>query len=410
MIDGECVVAETLTYGKSEDRPELNRPFSHIYVEEKVFLNEGYRKKAEEIISHFPEAVVVRIGHYKDVFNRHRQNYVRQHEAQALILAVKQGTLVYPGAKVCQSMGNKHFYYTSCMMNCLFDCEYCYLKGMYPSGNMVIFLNLRDIFSEVEALLKEHPVYLCVSYDSDLMAIEKITGYVSEWINFTNRHPGLTIEIRTKAGNIDFDSLVKSNDAEAINGSKMDDKADADVGHTAGTMSFSDAVLMGDCGECDKAIHGAAIVSPRNIFAFTLSPDYVVRHYEHKTGSPEGRIRSVKKALELGFTVRLCFDPMIFCPGWRNEYGSMMDKVFAEIPVEKIFDFSVGSFRLSEEYLKNMRRNMPDSAVVQYPYENDHGVYHYSQKLTDEMETWMVDRLRKKVPEGKIFRWSSVNE
>ena len=202
--------------------------------------------------------------------------------------------------------------------------------------------------------------------------------------------------------------MVKTNDAEAINGSKMDDKADADVGHTAGTMSFSDTVLMGDCGECDKAIHGAAIVSSRNIFAFTLSPDYVVKHYEHKTGSLEGRIRSVKKALELGFTVRLCFDPMIFCPDWRDEYGKMMDKVFAEVPVEKIYDFSVGSFRLSEEYLKNMRRNMPDSAVVQYPYENDHGVYHYSQKLTDEMEKWMVNRLMEKVPEERIFRWSSA--
>jgi spore photoproduct lyase len=88
----------------------------------------------------------------------------------------------------------------------------------------------------------------------------------------------------------------------------------------------------------------------------------------------------------------------------------MMDKVFAEIPVEKIYDFSVGSFRLSEEYLKNMRHNMPDSAVVQYPYENDHGVYHYSRELTHEMETWMVERLCGKVPEEKIFRWSSVNE
>jgi spore photoproduct lyase len=53
---------------------------------------------------------------------------------------------------------------------------------------------------------------------------------------------------------------------------------------------------------------------------------------------------------------------------------------------------------------------MPDSAVVQYPYENDHGVYHYSRELTHEMETWMVERLCGKVPEEKIFRWSSVNE
>ena len=387
-------MAETLAYGKSEESLEINKPFSHIYVEEKVFLDEGYRKKAEEIVSHFPEAVVVRIGHYKDVFNRHRQNYVRQHEAQALILAVKQGTLVYPGAKVCQSMGNKHFYYTSCMMNCLFDCEYCYLKGMYPSGNMVIFLNLRDIFSEVEALLKEHPVYLCVSYDSDLMAIEKLTGYVSEWIGFTNRHPKLTIEIRTKAGNIDFSSLVKGSGEGKCCRTESNDGPD----EAPGNVNASD----------DR--EQWSYVNPRNIFAFTLSPDYVVKHYEHKTGSLEGRLKSVKEALELGFSVRLCFDPMIFCPDWRDDYGKMMDKVFTEVPVDKIYDFSVGSFRLSEEYLKNMRRNMPDSAVVQYPYENDHGVYHYSQKLTDEMETWMVDRLRKKVPEEKIFRWSSANE
>lgn len=410
MIDGEYVVAETLTYGKSNERPVLNRIFSHIYVEEKVFLDEEYRKKAEEIISHFPEAVVIRIRHYKDVFNRHKQNYVRQHEAQALILAIKQGSLVYPGAKVCQSMGNEHFYYTSCMMNCLYDCEYCYLKGMYPSGNMVIFLNLRDIFSEVEALLRKHPVYLCVSYDSDLMAVEKLTGYVREWIDFTNRHPELTIEVRTKAGNIDFESLLKANGAEAVNSSRTADIVDADAGHTAGVMFFSDGKNNGNRGEYDKKVRGTAIVSPRNIFAFTLSPDFVVKHYEHKTGSLEGRLQSVKKALELGFTVRLCFDPMIFCPDWRNEYGKMMDKVFAEIPVEKIYDFSVGSFRLSEEYLKNMRHNMPDSAVVQYPYENDHGVYHYSRELTHEMETWMVERLCGKVPEEKIFRWSSVNE
>ena len=394
MIDGEYVVTETLTYGKSNERPELNKSFSHIYVEEKVFLDDGYRKKAEEIMSHFPDAVVVPIGHYKDVFNRHKQNYVRQHEAQALILAVKQGTLVYPGAKVCQSMGNKHFYYTSCMMNCLFDCEYCYLKGMYPSGNMVIFLNLQDIFTEVEALLKEHPVYLCVSYDSDLMAIEKLTGYVRQWIDFTNRHPELTIEVRTKAGNIDFNSLLE------------------------GTVESGGYETDSDDGDNEPAENSRGLandengnfVSSRNIFAFTLSPDYVVKHYEHKTGSLEGRLKSVKKALELGFAVRLCFDPMIFCPDWRREYGNMMDKVFADIPVEKIYDFSVGSFRLSEEYLKNMRRNMPDSAVVQYPYENDHGVYHYSQKLTDEMENWMVERLRERVPEEKIFRWSSVNE
>lgn len=41
------------------------------------------------------------------------------------------------------------------MMNCIFDCEYCYLKGMYPSGNLVVFVNLEDIFAELESLLAQ---------------------------------------------------------------------------------------------------------------------------------------------------------------------------------------------------------------------------------------------------------------
>ena len=382
-----------------------NKTWSHIYVEDRVMADPMYRKRAEKILSHFREASVIRIDHYKDVFNRHKQNYMKQHESQALILAVKQGNLVYSGAEVCQSMGNEHFYYTSCMMNCLFDCEYCYLKGMYPSGNMVIFLNLEDIFAEVEALLREHPVYLCVSYDTDLMAVEALTGYVGEWIRFTNEHKDLIIEVRTKAGNIDFEKLLKCTEDNA--GEKEIGKENIHdcTGKENPVISHA-CVCDGDEEDTKgKDFNRKNCVSERNIFAFTLSPDYVVEHYEHKTGTLESRLKSIGKALEMGFTVRLCFDPMIYCPDWRVEYGRMLEKVFSEIPMEKIHDVSVGSFRLSEEYLKSMRRNMPGSAVVQYPYENDHGVYHYSRRLTEEMERWLALRLTERIPEEKIFRW-----
>ncbi len=117
---------------------------------------------------------MIEIDHYKDVFNRSRQDYALQHESQKLILAVQKGNLIYPGAPVCQNFGNEHFYYTSQMMNCIYDCEYCYLKGMYPSGNMVIFVNPEDTFREVTEILKDHPMYICVSYDTDLLTFEPI--------------------------------------------------------------------------------------------------------------------------------------------------------------------------------------------------------------------------------------------
>ena len=166
---------------KSLDENYYNPFFSHIYVEEAVWNH----PRTQKILSRFPQAQVIPVHHYKDVFCRRGQSVVRQHKTQNLILAEKKNNLIYQGAPVCQSFGNHWFYYTSCMMNCIYDCEYCYLKGMYPSANVVLFVNLEDIFAEVERLLEQHSVYLCVSYDTDLLAVEPVIGYTAEWMRFT---------------------------------------------------------------------------------------------------------------------------------------------------------------------------------------------------------------------------------
>lgn len=325
--------------------------FSHIYVEKSV-LN---HKRTQEVLSKFPSSEVVVINHYKDVFCRRKQSYMYQHRSQNLILAAKSGTLLYGGAPVCQSFGNKHFYYTSCIMNCIFDCEYCYLKGMYPSANIVIFVNLEDIFEDVEKHLKRHPMYLCVSYDTDLPAFEKIIGYVDEWCNFTKNHKDLKIEIRTKCAN---KSLFRSV------------KADSDV-----------------------------------IYAFTLSPQAVIEKYEHYTPSLADRLSCIEMLIRKGCLVRLCFDPMVYVPEWEVCYKEMLDMVFENIDMKKVVDVSVGTFRVSKDYLKKMRKQQPDSAVVHFPYEMENGYYHYPKGLMEKMEYFLAGKLEEKISKEKIFLW-----
>ena len=46
-----------------------NHAFSHIYVERGV----REHPRTKQILSRFPEAQVIEIAHYKDVFNRRRQ-------------------------------------------------------------------------------------------------------------------------------------------------------------------------------------------------------------------------------------------------------------------------------------------------------------------------------------------------
>ncbi len=328
-----------------------NSFFSHIYVEKAV----REHPRVQAILAEFPSATIMEIDHYKDVFCRRGQDYKAQHLAQKLILAEKSGNLLYEGAPVCQSFGNPHFYYSSLVMNCIYDCEYCYLKGMYPSANVVVFVNLEDMFAQTEQLLKEHPLYLCVSYDTDLLALEAVLGYVGAWNAFAKGREGLTLEIRTKCA--------------------------------------------------DKRYFACAEPLPNVIYAFTISPQAVIGAYEHQTPSLAARLACVSLALCRGFAVRLCFDPMIYFPEWRRHYGEMVRQAGASVDFGRIADVSVGTFRISQEYLKKMRRQEPDSAVVQFPYQNDRGYYHYPDVLLDEMEQFLTGELKKYVPEEKIFRW-----
>lgn len=341
---------------KSLGNDYYNPFFSHIYVEKGVMRHPRTRR----VLERFSDAVVIEIAHYKDVFCRRGQDVVRQGYTQNLILAEKKGTLVYPGAPVCQDFGNAHFYYTSCVMNCIYGCEYCYLSGMYPSANIVLFVNLEDFFAETERMLAKHPVYLCVSYDTDLPALEAVTGYVREWVRFAEGRRDFCMEIRTKSA--------------------------------------------------DRAFFETVNPAPEAVYAFTLSPQAVIDAYEHGTPSLLQRLSCVKAAAENGFSVRLCFDPMIYVPGWEAQYGELADRVSSQLPAGSIKDASIGSFRVPRDYLKKMRRQQPQSAVVQFPYRTVGGVYRYPKELAEKMEGFLAKRLTEWDPGLKLFFWEEEQD
>ena len=345
---------------ESEKALPLYPPFSHIYVEKELLGGE----EVQAILKKFPKAKLIPIRHYKDLFNRRKQNRALQEKSRKLILARKEGQRIYPGAPVCQSFSESSFYYASLLMNCPFHCEYCYLQGMYPSANLVLFLNLEDYFSDCRRFIKEKgSLYLCISYDTDLLALEELYPYVERFARFLEEESGLRIEVRTKAG---------------------------------GESLFRRLLKMHLSEEAKK----------RLIFAFTLSPEKIVSEAEHGTAGLKGRLRAIKMAMEEGFTLRLCFDPMLYHADWESLYTALLEKVFREIPMEKLYDVSVGSFRISESYLKSMTKSCGASPYTSFPYENTDGYYHYPKELLCKMEGFLEQRLLEKLPKEKIFRWT----
>ena len=133
---------------------------------------------------------------------------------------------------------------------------------MYSSANQVCFVNLDDYFDATNLAIrkrpsKDYPLYLCISYDTDLLAFESVAPYCREWIRFCASKEGeLDVEIRTKSAN--FAQLSKL-------------KPQANV-----------------------------------ILAWSLSPDSICETYEHKTPPLRSRIKSLTEAVNKGWRVRIC--------------------------------------------------------------------------------------------------------
>ena len=208
-------------------------------------------------------------------------------------------------------------------------------------------------FSEVEKLLSKHPVYLCVSFDTDLIALENLTGYVSEWAEFTKEHPDLTIEIRTKSFRKDIFQKIPS---------------------------------------CDRVI-----------FAYTLSPKEVIEKFEKRTATLPERLSAASCAMDKGFPVRLCFDPVVYFPDWKNAYTEMVAEVKNSIDLSRIKDVSIGTFRISSEYIKKLRKGLPGSPICQFPFENHGGVMEYPDLIRKDMENTLVTLLQSLISQEKIF-------
>ncbi len=229
---------------------------------------------------------------------------------------------------------------------------------MYPSANLVVFVNHEEIFEEIDRKLESHPVYLCVSYDTDLLSFEAITGFVDLWIAFCEDRPDLLLEIRTKAAFIR--PFLTRPPLENV------------------------------------------------IIAWSLSPEYVIRNHERGTPGLAARLKSIKRVMELGWPVRICIDPVLFIDNWDRIYQEFLDEVFLNLAGDQLASVSIGAFRISKGYLKRARRRYPCSRILHYPFElNRNGVYCYPPFLEDKILGDLAQRVARFVPTEKIRLFTS---
>jgi len=332
--------------------PSPNTLFSHLYVESDLLDHRIVR----EVQARLPNAVTIPVPHYKAVFNRAGQDARLQRKGQKLILARKRPPFIHKGASIIQDFGNHHLYYTPQLFNCIYDCSYCYLQGIYPSANLVVFVNTDDYFRHLDTLLPDFtpnaPLYLCISYDTDLLALEGTLGMVEKWITYARTQPHLLIENRTKSAN--FSAIAHLTPAKNV------------------------------------------------ILAWSLLPDSIAREMDRKAPPLAKRLEAVRQATEAGWQVRLAFEPIVWQHAYATCYPAFIHEVFSVVDPAKIREVNVDLFRINRDFLERMKRNRPEP-VLYYPYQIKEGLATYDDATAQALKRVLKEALSHYLPPEKCF-------
>ena len=322
-----------------------------LYIEEKL-LN---HPRAIEIAGRFPSARKITCGRYSEVFNPKAQNFRLQKRKPALILAEKFRNFALP-APPSYGIGASRNYYFSHMLNCLYDCRYCFLQGMYQSAHYVLFINYEDFQREISRISHDHTgedVHFFSGYDCDSLALEPVTDFAAHFLPFFDTLPNAWIELRTKSTQIR--TLLKQTPLS------------------------------------------------RCVVAFSLNPSSIAEKIELKAPPLQRRLEALRKLQDLGWTIGLRFDPIIYLSGFQTLYRQFFEEVFARIDAQRLHSVSLGAFRLPDHYFKKMHKLYPDERLFAGPLHSSDGIVGYESSREKEMLDFCSEVLLNYIPKRVFF-------
>lgn len=295
--------------------------FSAIYVETEV----KQLPRVQAILQRFPDLPVIDIERYGEVFNRRAQNFRIQKQAPALIMARKHGQLVLP-APAGYGFESGPGYYFSHMLNCLYDCRYCFLQGMYRSAHYVLFVNYEDFAGQLQASFaeQERPAVYYSGYDCDSLAMEPVSGFCDYFMPLFRGHPEATLEIRTKS---------------------------TQVRKLLGIEPLANCVVA---------------------MSFTSQP--ASERWEHKVPGVQKRLEALARLQQAGWKVALRFEPIIAEASALSEYQDLFTEVFTHLDADQVHSVSLGEFRMPVDFYRNIVKLYPDELLYARPTRVDDGV------------------------------------
>lgn len=321
-----------------------------IYIEEQLHSH----PRVLGILERFPDARQIYCHHYGEVFNRKAQNFRLQKKQPALILAKKHQGMVLPAPPGYGIGANKNYYFSH-ILNCLYDCRYCFLQGMYRSAHYVLFVNYEDFVSQIEykAQATKEDSHFFSGYDCDSLALEPVTQFLKYFLPVFRKHPHALLEIRTKSTQI---------------------------------RTLLDTEPLTNC-----------------VIAWSFTPTEIANALEHKTPSVDNRIAAIKKLQHKGWRIGLRFDPLIYSHEYKTQYQQLFADTLSACQPELLHSVSLGGFRLPKDFFKSLRRMYPNEKLFASPLEENHGMISYKTAIQSKMMDFCRHQILAYIPKEKFY-------
>jgi len=293
-----------------------------IYIEKKI----KNLPRVKNIINSFKDPTIIYIEKYTEVFNKKNQSFALQKINPAIILAKKkENFLIKTPDKY--SIGREINYYFSYMYNCIFDCRYCFLQGLYNSSNFVIFVNYEEFLGEIaelEATNQAKKITVFSGYDCDSLAYDNITKFSNTLLKKFKKFKNIELEVRTKS-------------------------------------TYIKPFLT----ESQKNI----------VLAFSFTPARFSSKYEIGVANVKKRILAIKRLVDIGWNIGFRFDPFVVYEGWEQDYAELFKELFKIVPSSKLHSVTYGNIRYPKKIFTNIKKNYSDEKLFFKFFKNKSNIY-----------------------------------
>jgi len=199
--------------------------------------------------------------------------------------------------------------------HCPLDCTYCILQNYLNVPLITVYVNIKNISREIDALITSQPQRLFrmgTGELTDSLALDGLTRFNEDLIHHVLGKK-MILEIKTKTVAID---------------------------------------------------HLPAIPKSNVLVSWSMNPEAFIRTEEHKAASLEARLKAGKKILRKGYRLGFHFDPLLMLPGWEKHYAGVLEKLTSTIPEKEVMWISLGSLRYPPSLKKIIEERFPKTGIT----------------------------------------------